>query len=324
MEDSNKDLIQSYVLTTAKYDFSVTEKRILYRLVELCQFATEGQKLNKDYAIQLGVFENMHKITLAHHLLLKHGESENYTEVKKALKSLRNKTIEYNSNGVWKVMGIIELPKFFEKGYVEFVVHPEIYQSILDFSKGFRKYELVTAMSFDSVFSMRFYELLSGQKKALTYTIDQLKIMFKVEDKYKLNADFIRYVVDKAKDELDEKSPYSFKYKKNMHGRKIVSITFYPVYIAKNRDPNLEKRELQKKASLSWDLDRIVVNYLKENFGFTDKEIKNNLDLLKVASKELDDLMFLLSELRGPSKTKKNPKGWTIGAIKTALDKKTK
>lgn len=34
--------------------------------------------------------------------------------------------------------------------------------------------------------------------------------------------------------------------------------------------------------------------------------------------------MFLLSELRGPSKTNKNPKGWTIGAIKTALDKKTK
>ena len=29
----NKDQIQSYIMTTAKYDFNVYEKRILYRLV---------------------------------------------------------------------------------------------------------------------------------------------------------------------------------------------------------------------------------------------------------------------------------------------------
>ncbi len=325
MDERNKDLIQSYVLTTAKYDFSLTEKRILYRLVELCQFATEGQILNKDYSIQLGVFEDMHKITLAHHLLLPHGESENYTEVKKGLKSLRNKTIEYNSNGVWKIMGIIELPKFFEKGHVEFVVHPEIYQTILDFSQGFRKYELVTAMSFGSTYSMRFYELLSGQKKPITYTVDQLKIMFKVENKYKNNGDFVRDVIEKAKEELDQKSPYSFKYKKNTRGKKIVSIKFYPVYNPKNRDSNLEKRELQKKVSLSWDLDRIIVNYLKENFGFNDKEIKNNLDLLKVASKELDDLLFLLSSVRVKAQeAKKGPQAFVIGVIKKALEQKKK
>jgi len=29
---NNKDLIQSYIITTAKYDFSVPEKRIIYRI----------------------------------------------------------------------------------------------------------------------------------------------------------------------------------------------------------------------------------------------------------------------------------------------------
>lgn len=33
----NKDLIQSYIMTTAKYDFNVYEKRIIYRLVEMAQ-----------------------------------------------------------------------------------------------------------------------------------------------------------------------------------------------------------------------------------------------------------------------------------------------
>lgn len=31
----NKDLIQSYIMTTAKYDFNVYEKRIIYRIVDL-------------------------------------------------------------------------------------------------------------------------------------------------------------------------------------------------------------------------------------------------------------------------------------------------
>ena len=33
----NRDQTQSYILTMAKYDFTVYEKRILYRIVELAQ-----------------------------------------------------------------------------------------------------------------------------------------------------------------------------------------------------------------------------------------------------------------------------------------------
>ena len=38
----NKDQIQSYIMTTAKYDFSVYEKRILYRIVEMAQGELQG------------------------------------------------------------------------------------------------------------------------------------------------------------------------------------------------------------------------------------------------------------------------------------------
>lgn len=33
----NKDILQSYVITTARYDFSIYEKRILYRIIEVLQ-----------------------------------------------------------------------------------------------------------------------------------------------------------------------------------------------------------------------------------------------------------------------------------------------
>lgn len=45
---ANKDILQSYILTTAKYDFSVNEKRFLYRLVELAQSEMEGLKFKDD------------------------------------------------------------------------------------------------------------------------------------------------------------------------------------------------------------------------------------------------------------------------------------
>ena len=48
----NELAIQSYIFTTAKYDFSAYEKRIMYRLVELAQDEVKG----------IMIRDNMHKI----------------------------------------------------------------------------------------------------------------------------------------------------------------------------------------------------------------------------------------------------------------------
>lgn len=314
----NKDVIQSYVLSTAKYDFSVYEKRILYRLVELVQFSLEGQKLNKDYSIEPNLFGDMTGVTMPLSAFLKDTDDQNFTQVKKALTSLRNKTLEFEDDNMWKLIGIVEIPKYVKKGYVQFQIHPEIYEAILNFSKGFRKYELITAMSFDSVYAMRFYELLSGQKSPLIYSIDHLKMMFKVEHKYKLTADFIRKVIDTAKNELDKKSPYSFDYKPVKSGRKIVSVKFYPVFKSENRDPNLEKNDLRKNVSLRWDLEVMVINYLTENFFFTETQIKNNLELLIKAQAKID-LLYELSLIKSKAKDADNPQGFVIGCIKKLI-----
>ncbi len=39
---TNKDVVQSYVFTTARYDFSIHEKRALYRIIEVIQSYTNG------------------------------------------------------------------------------------------------------------------------------------------------------------------------------------------------------------------------------------------------------------------------------------------
>lgn len=175
-------------------------------------------------------------------------------------------------------------------------------------------------MQFESVYAMRFYELLSGQTKPITYSIDNLKIMFQIQDKYKLTADFFRYVIEPAKKELDKSSPYSFEYKPVKTGRKITAIKFYPVYQPQNRDMRIEAKKLKKNTSLRWDLDIMIINYLKENYIFSEDEIQNNRELFVSAQNSSTfDLLYFLSEQKVNARNKANPKGWIINAIKKQL-----
>lgn len=323
MKINNKDLIQSYILTTAKYDYSVYEKRILYRVIELMQDYTKGKKLDRRYSITKTIFDDV-DVVMPIGAFLKDEKDQNYTRAKEALLSLNKKVIQYEDDERWGAFNLIERPQVHKTGdCVSFRVSPIIAKAFLDFSKGFSKYELATAMEFESVYAMRFYELLSGQKRPIIYSIENLKIMFRIEGKYERVNDFFRYVIEPAKRELDKSSPYSFEYRPIKMGRRITAIKFYPVYVPENRDPNLEAKELQKATSLTWDLDKIIINYLKENYVFSDAEIQNNRDLFVLAQRTPRfDLLLFLSEQRKNAEKKKNPKGWIINAIKKQLKDK--
>ena len=320
MKISNKDLIQSYIVTSAKYDYSVYEKRILYRLIEMFQGLTKGIKLNEKIKLQQDLFD-VRIVTMPIALFLNGEDDKNYARIKSAISSLEDKSFTYEDDKTWEVIRIISEPKIDKYSEsVRFRINPKVVSAFLDFSKGFSKYELVTAMQFESVYAMRFYELLSEQKQPITYSIENLKIMFKIEGKYKLTADFIRYVIDPAKKELDKNSPYSFEYKPLKTGRKITAIKFYPVYQPQNRDNSIEGRKLQKRTSLNWDLDKIIINYLKENYIFSEEEIKNNRELFTAAQNKKDfDLLYFLSEQKRNAASKKNPKGWIVNAIKKQI-----
>lgn len=324
MKIQNKDLIQSYVLSAAKYDFSVHEKRILYRLIELCQFALSGQKLAPGFSVQHQVFQDLKTVTMPLRSFMKSDEDQNYMEVKKALRSLRNKTIDYEQNGKWKLIGIIELPRFDIAGSVEFSIHPEIYDAILDFGKGFKKYEIAKAMEYESIYSMRFYELFSNQKTPIRYSVEQLKEMFLLQGKYSRVNDFFRKVILAAKKELDAKSPWTFDYVAESTGKKITHILFTPKFQPKFRDPDLEKKDVEKRVSLSWDLEYNEIEYLKHQIGFDSVGLKNNMDLIKfVKNTKKSDFFEWLVDLKENALMKgvrTSLPGYVIGAMKKVRD----
>ncbi len=322
---NNKEVLQSYILTTAKYDYSVYEKRILYRIIELNQSLIEGKKLNQNYSIEKDIYDDV-KYTLPVSAFLNNKEDyedKNHARIKNALRSLQKKIISYDDEKEYKSDGIIfkvRINKYSQS--VSFFVTDWIYQTLMDFSKGFRKYELETAMKFESVYAMRFYELLSEQKKPINYSIENLKEMFGLLDKYKLTANFINKVIIPAKKELDEKSPYTFNYEKLTIGKKTTGIKFIPIYQPQFEDKELKKKKLMKQISNRWFIPKNIEDYLKHNFEFTDKELKNNLNLFESLYNYLseDELLDFLVELREPSVYANNRKGFIIGALKKKFE----
>lgn len=313
-DTDNKEVLQSYLLTTARYRFSVYEKRILYRLVEFAQQDLLGKKINAGYSINRTLFDDR-IITMPTTAFLKDEKDQNHVRVKKALQDLRNKTMEFIDGHIWSLVGIIEKPKLDLKGdIVEFEVNPKIWGAILDFAKGHRKYEIAIAMWFRSDFSMRFYELFSHQKRPTTYTIEYLKEMFEIQEKYKGRpADFIKRVVAVAKKELDEKSPFSFKYKTIKKGRKITSIMFTPYDTGKN---DIEISVIPVKTRVS----NSIFNYLIKEYGFQDVQIKKNIIKLVDAENKFD-LYDFLRKIKTRAMESQTPTiAYTMKSIQNEID----
>ncbi len=335
----NKEALQSYILTTARYDFSKYEKRILYRLVELAQCETQALNFPEDCRkIDHDLF-NFITIEMPYGNFLSTDEKNetdekkrntNHAQVWKALKSLQIKIIDYEDNKTKESLSIIANPIHKKRSdTVTFIINPRIWDVILDFSRGYRKIELLTTMEFNSVYSMRFYELFSEQKVSKIFTVEELKKMFKIENQYKgsNNNKIISKVIDPAKKELDEKSPYSFDFDpiKKGRGGKIVSIKFTPIFKPENKDINLEQRRLQQQLSSRWTLSKQEVEYLHNNFGFTEDEIRKNIDTFKDVIavtdllNELARIKAKISEYERLGKGAGNVKGYVIISLRNAV-----
>ena len=323
LSPKGRQVIQSYIATTAMYDFNVYEKRVMYNVVKLAQSQIEW----------VAISDNLHKIchdlkgyvhiTLPLSDFLADEDDKNHRRIKEALKSLHRKTFEYLDNDVWECISIIALPKIaLHSRQVSFIVDSRVWDILLDFSRGFSRYDIEVAFRLESCYSMRFYELMACQKEPLTYSIDALRRIFKLEDKYAYTKDFIRRVVEASRLELDQKSPVSFTYSPVKEGKRITQLIFFPVKRALAVTEEDEHRRLVRKygstAVLSADERRFL-----EEIGFNESGINNNIDLFIECQQNLD-FIYELALIKGKCRTKKNPCGWAIRTLNGKLaDKKS-
>ena len=291
----NKAVFQSYIWTCAKYDFSPYEKRIIYRLIEFAQHWLEGVKI-KDHMHKIEPTDCGVNITMPVADILRDETDNNYAKAKAAFTSLSKKGAEYEDDEIWFYTAIIEHPKIKKgTGVATFHVYEPVWRAALDFTKGFKKYELVTAMKFKSVYAMRFYELMSGQTTPLFVPLegsDGLRERFNLQGKYERVNDF---------------------------RRKVIGWTLFPVFFEDREDPALQEQARIAKVTARLQLENNVYDYLKFSFDFKSDEINKNKKTLIAGQNRIPDFMGFLGELKKGARLAENPKGYVIGAIKRKL-----
>ena len=84
------------------------------------------------------------------------------------------------------LVGFIEKPKAgFKRGLMKFEVDNELWNVFLNFTKGYREFELSKALALSTSYALRFYMLVSGQTKAIPMTIESFRKWLGIpEDKY--------------------------------------------------------------------------------------------------------------------------------------------
>ena len=314
-EQASREVVQSYIATTALYDFNVYEKRVLYNLVKLAQSQIEGVKLAENLYRIDHRYQEFVKIELPISDFLIGSEDKHHARIKEALQSLHKKTFTYRDAQVWECFSIIANPKIeLRSSKVSFIVNEKVWDVLLDFSRGFSRYDIEVAFTLESPYSMRFYEMLCGQQQPITFSIDSLRKEFMLEDKYSLTKDFIRRVIDSAQSELNEKSPVTFTYTPLKDGKKITRIMFFPVRQDRFETSKAMLHRFVRQYGVGTSLSKDETRVLRE-IGFTENGIRNNLDLLLTAKKVLD-FPYELALIQGKCRTKKNPCGWCIRTLK--------
>ena len=327
----SKEIVESYIFSTVRHDFGIYSERLLLRLVELAQREIRGLDFKGGTSIgkvEIGEWGDA-EVIIPVKDILSGDDDKNYTKAKAAVRNLMGRFLEYEDDQKYKatqILNEVDVDKVAGKMVIR--VNRNIWRAMLDFSKGFRKYELETAVKLRGKYSLRIYKLVSKQTDPITYTITDLRKMWGLTDKYKKVDDFIKNTVVSAKEELDRVSPYSFdcvlnaaksaEVNKGRKGRPaITSVTFFPVHRMANETTDAVRKQVDPSMLLDYEFYMM----LKNKFDFDPQGIKANITLFDTAQKECDILEFMDS-IAPAALRAANIQGYVINAIRKHLKEK--
>lgn len=268
------EIKQSNYITTARYNYSPMEKRILYRVVEKAwEFRLANAEYFKEhdgeYEVKKHVEFTMPITAFMTEEQYKDGSGKYYQYVVDAFKSLvMDKKISFIGKEEFSFGSILNYADRNKgEGTISFMVHKFVWQSALDFTRGFTKLDLKIAMQFKSSYTMRFFEFAKEWQDlgCCTISVQDFREMFCCTDKYPLIHDLKRRIIKVANDELDEKSYLSFDYVCNKVGREIRSFTFTFKENKKLKPVEMEEKELLEnhpEAALPWEIKSWIMTKL--------------------------------------------------------------
>ena len=219
-------VVTSNDLVLAKYNFSLWQKRIFN------YFVGQINKDATDFTLQ-----RIYISDLIHFFDAGDGR-EVYDIIASVPKQLYNSSIKvpyisaegHHRYGEMRIITRYTKPEDRELGnaYIEFKFNDDLKPHLLELKKRFLRYDMQNIVGLQSVHSVRMFEILKSYEYLgqVSFEVDFLKTVLELGDKYKLYADFRRYVIDKAREDLLKYCDIYFDYKEIKKGRKVNEIIF--------------------------------------------------------------------------------------------------
>ena len=227
-------LFKSNALIKAKYDFTVSQNRVLQKAF---------------YEIQKNKI-NVAEITLQELKgLIKFKDYSTVEGIKRFLENLKeNEIMHIKDNGEWLKVQVISGYKYNPTTKIFKIEIPMLLlQLIHEYTQtGFTPTNVTKYIGLGATNTQRLYELLrmwTGNKTIIEYSVDEIKEYLMLQNKYKVFNNFRVRVIESAVKELREKELldiYNVEYVKT--GRKVTSIKFY----VKDLEPRTYKFETKK------------------------------------------------------------------------------
>ncbi len=114
------------------------------------------------------------------------------------------------------------------EGKVSFRFDPEILPYLSELSAKFKSYQIKQIANIKSTYTIRIYELLNQYLDTgwRSESIDRIRKILRVGDKYSNYGDLKRWVLEPAKKEMKAKTNIYFEYEPIKTGKKVTSIKF--------------------------------------------------------------------------------------------------
>ncbi|WP_290063455.1 replication initiation protein [Paraclostridium bifermentans] len=279
--DKNEILMKNNVLIKARYDINTYENKLfillLYKL----------QRINETTCKCVLKVDEIKDI-------LKARSVRNKKEIAKLLTDLRKRSIYFKINNEWGNYGFIN--GFTYKPDInsfEIEASEKVYSLLREYlDNGYTPINMRIWLTLKSSYAQRFYDLLrlwSNTKTVIEYTLEELRELLILEDKYTEYRDFKRRVINPAIKELNETNFFDIKINEKKIGRKVNSIEF----IVKD----LDKRKYFDKN----DIKEVVE--CEENGNNKDLETVKEEKCINTIFKQTETLKIENKEFYVPDKT---------------------
>lgn len=190
-------------------------------------------------------------------------------------------------------------------GSVEIVMDPKLMKYFFNIQDKYTFLEIQTLLSFSSVYSIRIFNLLKQfpKNRKRTFSVEELKEMLFIQDKYKNFTDLKRYVLDPAVKDINAVSTMQVTYDSDAkRGKKATQVTFFYKEIDLLDNPETDQKIKDALNSLIfYNVDRKV-----------------SLDIIKKykADRIIRNIEYIITTYPKKKKEKKEIAALIISAIK--------